>query len=368
MDESGLDSRPPPSAIGPTAAPMHTPPAGVAAARRAPLAPIVAGLASLLVVSMVLAVGIGPVPIPFGDVWRTLFEEFAGDGAEGTQRAIVTQIRFPRVLLAAAVGAGLAVSGVSVQTLVRNPLADPWILGVSAGAGFGAILVIVVGGSFGTLSVPAAAFAGALLTFLIVFLLARRGGKLSPLRLILVGVAVAALLSAATNYLVIRSPDNAQLRSALFWLLGGVAGARYSWLVAPTAVLAVASVLLVVQARALNSLALGDETATTLGVDVDRLRTTLVVLVALLVGTVVAVSGAIGFVALMLPHIGRLLVGPDHRRLVPVAGLAGAIFLVWVDVGARMLIRPAELPIGVVTAALGAPFFLWLIGRRDARI
>lgn len=322
----------------------------------------------MLVASMVMAVGIGPVPIPFGRVWSTLLDEFLGDGAGGgSQRAIVTQLRFPRVLLAAVVGGGLAVSGVSVQALVRNPLADPYILGVSAGAAFGAIAVIVVGGTFGSLSIPVAAFAGALVTFLVVFLLARRGGRLSPLRLILVGVAVAALLNAATNYIVISTPDNAQLRSALFWLLGGVAGARYSWIVAPALVLAAVSTYLVLHARALNCLSLGDETATTLGIDVDRFRRTLVVLVALLVGSVVAVSGAIGFVALMLPHVGRLLVGPNHRRLIPVAALLGAIFLVWVDVGARMLIRPAELPIGVVTAAVGAPFFLWLLGRREAR-
>jgi iron complex transport system permease protein len=335
---------------------------------RARLGPILAGLGVVLIASMVMAVGIGPVPIPFGRVWGTLLGELSGDSAPGgSQRTIVTQLRFPRVLLAAVVGGGLAVSGVSVQALVRNPLADPYILGVSAGAAFGAIAVIVVGGSFGTVSIPVAAFGGALATFLVVFALARRGGRLSPLRLILVGVAVAALLNAATNYIVISTPDNAQLRSALFWLLGGVAGARYSWIAAPAVVLAGVSAYLVLHSRALNCLSLGDETAATLGVDVDRFRRTLVILVALLVGSVVAVSGAIGFVALMLPHIGRLLVGPDHRRLIPVAALLGAVFLVWVDVGARMLIRPAELPIGVVTAAVGAPFFLWLLGRREAR-
>lgn len=336
--------------------------------RRAPLAPVLAALGAALVASLVVAVGIGPVGIPFGEVWRTLAEEFLGGGAEGSRQVIVTQIRFPRVLLAAVVGAGLAVSGVSVQALVRNPLADPYILGISAGAAFGAIGVITLGGRFGTTSIPLAAFVGALGTFLVVFVLARRGGRLSPLRLILVGVAVAALLNAATNYVVISTPDNAQLRSALFWLLGGVAGARYRWLVAPTVVLVAVSAYLIVHARTLNCLSQGDETATTLGVEVDRFRRTLVVLVALLVGSVVAVSGAIGFVALVLPHVGRLLVGPDHRRLVPVAGLLGAVFLVWVDVGARMLIRPAELPIGVVTAAVGAPFFLWLLGRREARL
>ena len=331
------------------------------------LGSLLVGLGAVLIVSMVLAVGIGPVPIPFGRVWATLFDHFVGGGAEGPETAIVTQLRFPRVLLAAVVGAGLAVSGVSVQALVRNPLADPWILGVSAGAAFGAILVIVVGGSFGSLSVPVAAFLGALSTFIVVFALARRGGRLAPLRLILVGVAVAALLSAATNYLVIRAPDNADLRSALFWLLGGVAGASFSWLIAPTLALIAVSTYLVLYGRALNCLSLGDETATTLGIDVDRFRRTIVVLVALLVGSVVAVSGAIGFVALILPHAGRLLVGPDHRRLVPVTALLGAIFLAWVDVAARMVIRPAELPIGVVTAGLGAPFFLWLLGRREAR-
>lgn len=342
------------------------------AQRRTRLLPLFLALVLGLAVSVVLAVGIGPVPIPFGRVWATLLHEVLpgafGEPGTGSDRVIATQIRLPRVLLAAIVGAGLAVSGVAVQALVRNPLGDPWILGVSAGAAFGAILVLVAGGVFGSLSVPLAAFAGSLGTFLVVFLLARRGGRLSPLRLILVGVAMAALLNAATNYLVISSPDNAQLRGALFWLLGGVAGARYAWLVAPALALAATVVFLTTHARTLNCLALGDEAATTLGVEVERFRRVLVVLVALLVGSVVAVSGAIGFVALMLPHIGRLLVGSDHRRLVPVVALVGAIFLIWVDVGARMVIRPAELPIGVVTAALGAPFFLWLLGRRQAQM
>lgn len=199
------------------------------------------------------------------------------------------------------------------------------------------------------------------------YLFARRSGQVSPLRLILAGVAVGALASALTSFVVFSADDEGQLRSALFWLLGGLAGTRWFELTLPAVAVVAGTGFLLVHARALNALSVGEETATTLGIDVHRMRGQLVTLCALLTGVMVAVSGGIGFVALMTPHVVRLLAGPDHRWLLPLSALTGAIFLVWVDVGARMLAPPAELPIGVITAALGAPFFLWLLRRQDRR-
>lgn len=325
-----------------------------------------------MTVSVVAAVGIGPVGIAFGEVWRIIGHRVAPGLISGTQTAtdatIIVDLRLPRVLLGAVVGAGLAVVGTAIQALVRNPLADPYIIGVTSGASLGAVTVIVLGLTpFGIYSLSTAAFAGAVLAFVAVYLMARQGGQVSPLRLILAGVAVSALLSAITSYIVIQANDQNTVRSALFWLLGGLSGTRWPELTIPAVVLLCGTVFLILQGRALNAMAVGEETAVTLGIDVNRLRKQLVGLCALITGVLVAVSGSIGFVALMVPHAVRFLVGSDHRRVLPVAALVGAIFLVWVDVAARTVAQPVEVPIGVMTSAIGAPFFLWLLRRQDAR-
>lgn len=330
------------------------------------------GLTILLVASIVAAVGIGPVSIPFTTVWNiighNLLPAWIEPHGDAGEVAITWNLRLPRVLLGGVVGAGLAVVGVVIQALLRNPLADPYIIGVSAGASFGAVLVIAAGVTIlGAASVPLAAFLGALAAFTLVFLFARQGATLSPLRLVLAGVAVAAMLGAITNYVVLSASDE-RVRSALFWTLGGLISANWSQLGIPTTVVVLLTTYFIAQGRALNALAFGDETATTLGVDVERFRLISVVLAALLTGVLVAVSGGIGFVALILPHAVRLIVGADHRRVLPIAALLGALFLIWVDVAARMVIRPAELPIGVITSGIGAPVFLVLLRWRAKRL
>ncbi|GAA2896644.1 iron ABC transporter permease [Streptosporangium fragile] len=328
-------------------------------------------LSALLGVSLIAAVGLGPVGIPFGDVARILGHRLlpwlVEEAPGGPRAVIVLDIRFPRVLLGAVVGAGLAVAGAVLQAVLRNPLADPYIIGASSGASLGAVLVMLTGFSpFGPLSLPLSAFAGAMAAFATVLALSRRGGQLAPTRLILAGVAVAALTEAVTSYIVLTTPDK-EVRSALFWTLGGLSGTQWRDVGVPALVVAAATVWTAARASLLNALVLGDEGATSLGVEVDRLRLRLIVMCALVIGTVVAVSGGIGFVALMVPHAVRLALGGDNRRVIPLGALTGALLLVWVDVAARMLNRPDEIPIGVITAVLGSPFFLMLLVRADRR-
>ncbi|MEU6923422.1 MULTISPECIES: iron ABC transporter permease [unclassified Streptomyces] len=314
---------------------------------------------------MVLAIGIGAVNVPAGDVWTVLVHHATGRGAvdDIALDQIVWQFRTPRVVLAAVVGAGLAVAGAVLQTLVSNPLADPTVLGFSHGASLGAVLVITLGGAgLGGLGVSGAAFAGALLAGLLVFALGQRRGRLAPTRLVLAGVAVGYVLLSATSFVQLRATPT-ELRGVMFWMLGSVSGARWSQLPAVTAVVAIGTALLASFGRRLNALLAGDESATSLGVDVHRTRAVLLVVAALLTGTVIAVAGGIGFVGLMIPHLVRLALGADHRRLLPLSALLGAVYLVLVDLLSRTVDRPNELPLGILTALLGAPFFLWLLRR-----
>ncbi|WP_329202879.1 FecCD family ABC transporter permease [Streptomyces sp. NBC_01435] len=314
---------------------------------------------------MVLAVGIGAVNVPAGDVWTVLVHHATGRGAvdDIALDQIVWQFRTPRVVLAAVVGAGLAVAGAVLQTLVSNPLADPTVLGFSHGASLGAVLVITLGGAgLGGLGVSGAAFVGALLAGLLVFALGQRRGRLAPTRLVLAGVAVGYVLLSATSFVQLRATPT-ELRGVMFWMLGSVSGARWSQLPAVTAVVAIGTALLASFGRRMNALLAGDESATSLGVDVHRTRAVLLVVAALLTGTVIAVAGGIGFVGLMIPHLVRLALGADHRRLLPLSALLGAVYLVLVDLLSRTVNRPNELPLGILTALLGAPFFLWLLRR-----
>lgn len=315
---------------------------------------------------MTLAVVIGPVPIPAWQVWQIAYSQVfhrpTGDWSQA-QTNIVWLIRFPRVLLAVFVGAGLAVVGMTMQAMTRNILADPYLLGLSSGASVGAVVVLAFGGlAFaGVYAVSVGAFLGALLTFILVFVLAQRQHRLTPTRLVLSGVAVAYFFSGLTSFITLTSDNRELARAVLAWLMGSLAGTDWFDLTLPAAVLVISTLYLVLQARSLNALILGDETAVTLGVDPHPFRRTLFLVVSLVTGVMVAVSGAIGFIGLMVPHIVRLLVGTDHRRALPMAVLIGSIFLIWVDVIARTAFDPIELPVGVITALLGGPFFLWLM-------
>ncbi|WP_395293614.1 FecCD family ABC transporter permease [Kitasatospora hibisci] len=339
--------------------------------------PLAALLGLALVAALTAAVSLGSVDIPPGEVWSVVAHRLAGRTPEpGTRDLIVWQLRVPRALLAAVVGAGLGLVGTAVQALVRNPLADPYLLGISSGASLGAVAVIVLGGGFGLeaafgsalgLTVSLAAFLGALGAFSLVWVLARRGGGFSPLRLVLAGIGIGQFLAGFTSYLVLQTGDEQRTRGVLFWLMGSLGGAVWSQLAVPAAAVALGMALLLARARGLNALLMGDETAAGLGVDVTRLRREIFAVTSVLTGVLVAVSGAIGFVGLMVPHVCRLLVGGDHRRLLPLSALTGAVLLVVVDTAARTALDTQELPIGVVTAVLGAPTLLYLLDRRLER-
>ena len=330
-------------------------------------------LLGLLVVSVILGIGLGPVSIRFSDVYRVMFHRlsgiFTGQTAplesirESTQN-IVWFLRAPRVLLGALIGAALTLSGVGMQAFTKNPLAEPYVLGISSGASLGAVLAMLLGVSvpvLGKLSVSMGAFAGALVSILLVYLLAKSRGSVTPIRLILVGVAVSAMFQAFTNYIVYTAPDDAAVREATFWMLGGLGSAEWEDLPLLLCLVPPAFLLMLALSKSLNAMMMGDSSAIALGVNLNVVRNLLIVITALLTASSVAVSGCIGFVGLVIPHLVRSVVGPDHRKLIPISMLTGAIFLIWVDVGARMIKPPAELPIGILTAFLGAPLFLWMI-------
>jgi iron complex transport system permease protein len=337
----------------------------VTAARRPAGGTLLVGLALLLVLSATVAVTIGPADIGAGAALRVVAAHLGlGRGGSATTEAIVWQLRLPRVLLAAAVGAGLALVGAVLQATMRNPLADPYVLGISAGASFGAVIVFVgLGGA--TLGLTTGAFGGAMAAFLAVLVVgAGRSTRIDPARIVLAGVAVAALFDALTSLLIIAAADPAGTRGILYWLLGSLAGATWSDLAVALPLLLVALGLMLGHARALNAMAIGDDDAAAVGVDVARVRWLLLVASALLTGALVAVSGAIGFVGLLLPHATRLVVGRDHRLLLPATALVGATFLVWVDTFARTAFDPQEIPVGVATALIGAPAFAYILVRR----
>lgn len=326
---------------------------------------LMTALAVGLLLSIAMAVGVGTVAVPVGEVLRVIWAHLGGDVStvDPTTDQIVWQFRTPRVLLAALAGAGLSLAGVCLQATVRNPLADPYLLGVSSGASLGAVIVLTASSataaSFG---VTGAAFTGAMASLVIVFLLAQRGARVAPSRLVLAGVAVGYVGTAATSYLQLQASPT-ELRGIMFWLLGSVAGANWDQLHIPGLAIALTSVWLLLQGRGMNALSVGDDTAAGLGIDVQRLRIGLLVVASLLTATIVSVAGGIGFVGLIVPHAVRLVVGPDHRRLLPASLLTGAGFLVLVDLLSRIVDRPNEMPIGIFTAAVGAPFFLLLLRR-----
>lgn len=277
------------------------------------------------------------------------------------QDAVVWAIRIPRVLLATLVGAGLAISGAVLQGIFRNPLADPSIIGVSSGAAFGAVTSIVVGATpLGLMTTPAAAFAGGIITTLVVWSLSRRNGRIDTVTLILVGIALNSMIGAGMGMLNYMADDE-QLRSVVFWSMGSLGGATWKSVYATLPLIVLGLIVLPRKARDLNLLVLGEREARHLGVDVDRTRFLLIVVVALTTAAAVAFAGIIGFVGLIVPHMIRLVSGPDHRVLLPASALTGAALLVLTDLLSRTIVSPLELPIGVVTALLGAPFFLFLL-------
>lgn len=323
------------------------------------------GLVIALVAALLLGISIGTVTLPLADVWNVIGTHLGWSNAPVTavQDQIIWEFRTPRVLLAAVVGAGLSMAGAVLQVLARNGLADPYVLGVSSGAALGAVLAIAIGSSaVGGLSASGAAFVFSLLTLVVVFAFAQRAGRIGPTRLVLAGVAVSYLATAATSFIQLYV-NPLELRGILYWILGSLASASWDDLRLPTITIVVSMGWLLARARSMNVMATGDDTANALGVDVNRFRIELLVISSLLTATAVSVSGGIGFVGLMVPHAARMIVGPEHRRMLPVCALGGAVFMVLVDLLSRIADRPNELPVGIFTAALGAPFFLLLLRR-----
>jgi iron complex transport system permease protein len=324
-------------------------------------------LAVALVVSVLLGVGLGAVGIAPGTALR-LFAwklHLAGrpDVSRGTE-VILFQLRLPRVLLGAVVGIGLAVAGTLFQGLFRNPMADPAVIGVSSGAALGAIVVIVAGGAglLGGLGVAGAAFAGALAVAFMVYRLARVGPAVHVVTLLLAGIAVAAVISGVMS--LVMSFSGEEIRNIYFWILGGLSSRGWGALQVVTPIVAAGVVVAALSAGDLNVMALGEERAAQLGVEVESFKRRTLALGSLLAAAAVSVSGVIGFVGLMTPHLLRLVVGADHRRLLPAVVLAGPTILILADLASRLAIAPEELPLGAVTAVLGGPFFLYLLRRQ----
>jgi iron complex transport system permease protein len=368
---------PPPTISTPTAAtgPDAPPTAGPAAgakdrlATRGGLVATCAVLLAVLVSSVVVAIGLGSAVIAPGETARYLWAALSGGSIaadEVTTYQIIWQIRTPRVLLAALVGAGLSAVGVAIQAVVRNALADPFVLGVSSGASVGAVGVTVTGGlaALGIHAVSAGAFIGALAASLLVYAASTRRGSLSPLRLVLTGVAMSLGFQAVMSVIVYFAPDSEATGMVLYWTMGSFGAASWGALPVVSVVVLLGLAVLYRCGRALDVLALGDETAASLGIGPDRHRKGMLVLVSLVTGVMVAVSGAIAFVGLVVPHVVRMAVGAAHARVLAVAPPAGAVFMVWVDLVSRTLVAPRELPLGAITALVGVPVFIALMRRK----
>ncbi|WP_127794822.1 putative F420-0 ABC transporter permease subunit [Agromyces sp. LHK192] len=347
-------------------APHAPPPARRGGRRPARAAWAAIALIPALFAVCLAAVTVGPAGLLPTDVLASLLAHVGIGTSPLTplQDAIVWELRLPRVATAAAVGAGLAVCGVVMQAVTRNSLADPYLLGLSSGASVGAVLVLVLGvGVF----LPVAAFIGALAALVATLGLARAAGDLSPTRTVLAGLAVSAVFGAITSLVIFWSATGDSYREILNWLLGSLAGTDWTSVAISGIALVVIGIPLLASARTLDAFAFGDTAAAALGIHVARSRMLLLGATALLTGALVSVSGSIGFVGLILPHAVRLVVGTRHRALLPLSALAGAVFLVLADTGARTLFDPRELPVGILTALVGGPVFALLMLRRSGR-
>ncbi|WP_394940517.1 FecCD family ABC transporter permease [Psychromicrobium sp. YIM B11713] len=324
------------------------------------------GLVLIAIAAVCIGLFAGAASISWPQILEVFQQHLSGQpGSSDALGYVIWESRVPRVILALLVGSALSLAGLVLQSAVRNPMADPYILGVTSGAS--AVNVLVIGFFPAALAAavgPAAAFVGALLATSITLLLSKSKGKMVPLRLILAGVSVGYLGTAITSY-VQYSASSDKLNTMIFWLLGSLAGARWDTLLLPALAIGLIFGWLLLRHRRMDLLLLSDESASSLGLRVNAVRTEMLVIASLLCGIVVALAGGVGFVGLMIPHLARLLVGPTHRRLIPTTLLLGAGYLEIVDVLSRTIQRPQELPLGILTAALGVPFLLWLLRRES---
>lgn len=324
----------------------------------------------LLVISIACAIIFGAVSISFSDMLSACKHYLAGQGAANIHEGVFWQLRLPRVLLCAITGAVLAVSGVLMQGLFRNPIVEPGLIGTSAGAAFGASVVFVLSASFtpalkslaGTLLIPLFAFGGGLLATFIVYLLAKNAKRVSVMSLLLIGIAVNAIGLSGTGFMsyIARDP---QARSITFWNLGTFTGASWIQVGITGTVAAAVFIISIRYSKKLNALLLGEEEAAYLGVNVNKLKTGVMILNTAMVSLATAFVGVISFMGLIVPHVLRLLIGSDNKKLLPASMITGAILLTWADMGARLLLAPAEIPIGIITSLVGAPVFIFLLKR-----
>lgn len=328
-------------------------------------------LVLVLIAAMFLALAVGTVKIPMEQIYAAVISQLQSgtslDGAlKGSVHDIVWQLRLPRIVLAAAVGAGLASSGVIMQAIVKNPLADPYILGISSGASLGATAAILLGiGAFmGENFIGLAAFAGAFAISLLVLFISNLGGRSNSVKLLLAGMALSAVCSAFSRFIVYFANNKEGMQTIAYWMMGSFSGAKWDNLVVIVPIVVVAVLFFWSQSRILNLMLLGDESALTLGTDLHVYRQFYLLISSIIVGFVVYAAGTVGFVGLIVPHVIRMLVGTDHKKLIPVTALAGANFLVVADTLCRILIPGAELPIGILVAMIGAPCFVYLMVKR----
>lgn len=332
-------------------------------------------LSGALFLAALVALRLGAVSLDLAEIGAILASRLPLVGGlvdrtwPASHEVILLQLRLPRVVLGALVGSSLALSGLTFQGLFRNPMADPFIIGTSSGAALGAVLAMVIGIRFQVLgvgAVPAMAFAGALASVFIVYRLAAGNGKVPVMTLLLAGIAVGSFLSAVVSVLIVFSAE--KVGQIVFWLMGGLAGADWVKVGNVFPYTAAGWLLLIFYARDLNALLLGEEPAQSLGIEVERLKRHLLATASVLTAAAVSVSGMIGFVGLITPHVVRLMVGPDNRLLVPLSAVAGAVFLLVTDTFARTAFAPAEIPAGVVTALFGGPFFIYLLRKRKGSV
>lgn len=337
--------------------------------------PIYIGTSVILLIILFLSIGfavtMGSVDISIKEVYEVILYKLfnIGDSTIGTGAVadVVWLIRMPRIVLAIAVGAGLSVVGIVMQAIVKNPLADPYILGVSSGASLGATLAVVlgIGSVFGSNSLGVMGFIGAFGVSILVLMISNIGGRSNSIKLLLAGMALSSVCSSFSSFLVYISDDSQKLKTITFWLMGSLAGAKWNEIVIILPVIILGTIFFITQYRTLNLMLLGDEVSITLGTDLHKFRIIYLLITSLMIGLLVYVSGMIGFVGLIIPHVVRIIFGTDHKKIIPIAALVGSIILIWADVISRILIKGTEIPIGIVISIIGAPLFVWLMIKKN---
>lgn len=337
---------------------------------------VLLAIVPICLASICATICLGPVTVSLATTVDVIFSQLPGlrELAPGAYSKldynIVWMLRTPRVLLGFVVGASLAVCGVAMQALIRNKLADPFVLGVSSGASAAATLGMITGwlSFMGIFELSFTAFLGAAVCIIVVYALSRVNGRVNIATLLLAGVAISMIMDAVTSAMALGAKNALAVHNLDFWMTGSLAGAKWGYLTLPLSVMLLCLGYLMVKYRTLNILLLGDETAVTLGVNVEREQKALVLISSLLAGATIAVSGAIGFVGMMVPHACRMLVGSDHRRVLPLSALIGGLLVIWTDVAARMVLAPEELPVGVLTAIIGGPCFIAMLKSKSGRL